>query len=591
MGRLTRSEMEKVLTAARADPKPFIERSLKIRAKDRLVIPFLFNEPQRQIHAIRVALRAKRRPIRLIILKARQEGVSSQEGGYDFAFCASRPGSRSLVIAHERGQAQKLMMMRHLFLANLPSWMHLDADPLKNALTLHRWACADGEVALDSRMAVETASGKEVGRGDTLHRVHASELAFYPDAGRTLTGVLQAVPLEPDTEVVIESTANGIGDEFHRLWLSAERGESEFVPIFLPFFLMDEYRLDPPEDFKRNAEEQGLKAAFGLDNAQLYWRRRKIATDFGGDEEAFAQEFPTTSVEAFRVSGRPALPQKVLAEYRTAAAAETFRDGDLQKGVFVPKHLGVVRIFTPPEPGHEYLIGVDTSLGIRGGDYSAAAVIDRTTVGFAAEMLLWIDPRYLAHEIRRLGAFYNMAIVAIELNNHGLSTQTELIEHLRYPKPWRWRRYDNLTRIWTDKAGWETNWRTRPLLIDSMVFGLRQHLVGIRSLRMIDQLLRLDADTATAGDDDLAMAAMIAFHCHIHTPMANGRMPRTVEMVQDGAEPPPPLPPDLLSRIAWKGVDRLHAQPRNGGLSDASRELLGDLYYDDQTDPAPEIEY
>jgi hypothetical protein len=163
---------------------------------------------------------------------------------------------------------------------------------------------------LDSGYKVGTAGNKGVGRGNNLQYFHGSEVAFWPHADEHAKGILQAVPRAKETEIILESTANGLGNYFHQMWQAAEAGDSDFLPIFVPWYWQDEYRADDIGSFEANEEEEGLMDAYGVDEGQLLWRREKIAelTVNGMDgSKAFKQEYPFTAAEAFQNTGEDGL--------------------------------------------------------------------------------------------------------------------------------------------------------------------------------------------------------------------------------------------------------------------------------------------
>ena len=127
-----------------------------------------------------------------------------------------------------------------------------------------------------------------------------SEIAFWQHDEKILAGLFQGISAAEGTEVILESTANGAQGEFYRLWKGACNGENEYMPIFLPWYITDEYRREAPEGMQLTIEEETLVEKYGLDNDQLYWRRLKIAE---GGELKFQQEYPATADEAFIVSG------------------------------------------------------------------------------------------------------------------------------------------------------------------------------------------------------------------------------------------------------------------------------------------------
>lgn len=139
----------------------------------------------------------------------------------------------------------------------------------------------------------------------TIHGgTHNSEVGFWPHADEHAKGVMQAVSDEPGTEIILESTANGIGNYFHARWVAAMAGESGYQAIFVPWYWQPEYRINTP-GLVLTDEEEGLMAFYkdnGLTPEHLAWRRIKIAglsTDFDAGLEQFKQEYPFSANEAF----------------------------------------------------------------------------------------------------------------------------------------------------------------------------------------------------------------------------------------------------------------------------------------------------
>ena len=158
---------------------------------------------------------------------------------------------------------------------------------------------------LDSGYKIGTAGNKAVGRGQTIQYFHGSEVGFWQNAAEHTKGIMQAIPSGEGSEVILESTANGVGNYFHEQWKAAEKGLSEFLPIFVPWYWQDEYRRDA-EGLQLTDEEIELKAIYGVDNEQLSWRRNKVfelATDGNDGEISFKQEYPMNAAEAFQVTG------------------------------------------------------------------------------------------------------------------------------------------------------------------------------------------------------------------------------------------------------------------------------------------------
>jgi hypothetical protein len=133
---------------------------------------------------------------------------------------------------------------------------------------------------------------------------------------------LQAVPEEDDTEVVLETTANGVGNLFHGMWADAERGVGDFIAIFVPWYWQEEYTRDVPDDFDATDEEREYQRLYGLTDGQLVWRRAKIQQL--KDAALFKQEYPATAAEAFQMSGHDSfIKPEPVAIARKAACLES----------------------------------------------------------------------------------------------------------------------------------------------------------------------------------------------------------------------------------------------------------------------------
>lgn len=278
--------------------KSFIDYSvscLKILDKNGNLIPFILNKAQLYLHKIVEKQLQEKGMIRVIILKGRQQGISTYIAGRLFWKITSNFGKRAYVIAHEQSASDNLFSMTQRFYDNSPSIVapHVGKS---NAKELYM-------DKLDSGYKVTTAGSKATGRSGTAQYLHASEVAFWDNAMEHMAGIGQTVPNIKGTEVFLESTANGINNIFHELWQKAIRGESGYLPIFIPWYWQPEYRMPIDKNFKVTKEEQILIDTYKLDYQQIAWRRHKISTDFNDDISLFQQEYPCSTSEAFRYSG------------------------------------------------------------------------------------------------------------------------------------------------------------------------------------------------------------------------------------------------------------------------------------------------
>jgi hypothetical protein len=278
---------------------PFYARNcLQIRTKDSGLKKFILNSAQVYIHN-KIEQQVKETgKVRAIILKGRQQGASTYVGGRFIHKTTHNKGVRAFILTHDGESTNALFEMTERYYDNLPPSVKPVASTA-NAKELHFGA-------IDSGYKIGTAGNKAVGRGQTLQYFHGSEVAFWMNASEHTKGIMQAVPDAPGTEVIWESTANGVGNFFHQQWKIAEKGLSEFIPIFVPWYWQTEYIKALPEGFKTTEEEDALAKYHDLSDEQIYWRRIKIAeltTDGVDGEKAFKQEYPMNAAEAFQVSG------------------------------------------------------------------------------------------------------------------------------------------------------------------------------------------------------------------------------------------------------------------------------------------------
>jgi hypothetical protein len=288
------SEREKAIRARlRDDFTHYAPRCLKIRTKEAKIRPFVLNRAQAYLHERLEAQIAETGKVRALVLKGRQQGISTYLGGRFYHKVTHRKGTRVFILTHEQDATNNLFGMVERYHENCPVLVKPQTGA-SNAKELNF-------PRLDSGYAVGTAGSKAVGRSQTIQFFHGSEVAFWPNAETHFAGVVQAVPDFDGTEIVLESTANGVGGEFHERWQQAEAGVGDYITVFIPWFWQDEYSRAVPDGFTLDTEEQDYMEAYGLQLGQMVWRRAKIAEL--KDPILFKQEYPATAAEAFQMSG------------------------------------------------------------------------------------------------------------------------------------------------------------------------------------------------------------------------------------------------------------------------------------------------
>ena len=503
----------------------YIEGCLKIRTKTGAIIPFRMNAAQRKLYDVARRQQESGRPVRIIILKARQLGFSTLTEALIFHACATRPNATALIVTHREDATANLFRMPKLFYDALP-------DPIKPMLRASnaqelvfenptRSAKEKAErPGLRSRIRCATAGGKGIGRSDTLQCVHLSEYAFWPEGSdgkaATLTGILQAVPSTPQSMVIIESTANGYED-FKERWDAASAGENDFEAVFFAWFENPEYAMDPVPGTEWTPEERDLAERYGLTDRQLQWRRWCIANNCGGSLDMFRQEYPSNPDEAFLHSGTGVFDneQVILRREHTPDPVKRGRfiiDEDMG-AEWEDDPLGEIKIWQEPEEGHPYVIGGDTAG--EGSDWFTAYVLDNSTgKQVAALRRQYSEPEYV-RTVYALGMYYEKAMIGLETN---FSTYPVMkLDELGYPNQYTREREDTYTRQVKKSYGFRTDRQTRPRIIAGLVETFGAHPTWIMDDELLLEMLTFAYNEdhrpeAMAGKhDDLVMAAAITY--------------------------------------------------------------------------------
>lgn len=498
----------------------YIESCLKIKTKSGTVVPFRLNDAQRKLYAVAKRQQDAGKPVRLIILKARQLGFSTLTEGLIFHACATRKNVNALIVAHREDATANLFRMSKLFYDELPA----PVKPMLRASNAQELVFEnpsklrserEARPGLRSRIRCATAGGRGIGRSDTLQCVHLSEYAFWPDGAdgkaSTLAGILQAVPSLPGTMVVIESTANGFED-FKERWDAAVAGENDFEPVFFAWFENPDYSMPVVPGTEWTPEERELQDAYRLTDEQLQWRRWCIANNCGGSLDMFRQEYPASPGEAFLHSGTGVFDneQIVLRLERLPSPAGR---GEFADGEWTESETGAITLYELPEEGVPYVLGGDTAG--EGSDYFTAIVIDNVSGRIVAKLRQkYSEPEYV-RQIYALGRFYNDALVAIETN---FSTYPVMkLQEMEYPNQYSREREDTYTRQMRKSYGFRTDRQSRPRAIANLVEVFSSHPEWFTDRELLEEMLTFcynedHRPEALAGKhDDLVMGAAITY--------------------------------------------------------------------------------
>ena len=461
------TEINDVARKLKADFPVYAKNILKIVTKEGEISPFVMNSGQKWLHERLNNQLDEQGNIRALILKARQVGISTYVEGRFFWKITQNRNANAFVLSHLAESTNSIFNMVRFFYDNVPhpAFKPDLASQSANALVF------DG---INSRYRVGTARSTQTGRGQTNRFVHGSEVAFYPQGSDIVAGLLQTVGGK-DSEVILESTANGAGGWFYDQVMKSLRGETEWITCFIPWFWMKEYQRKPSPYFERTPEEDALAKTYNLTDAQLCFRRAKL--DELGSNDLFRQEYPSTPLESFLTSGRCFVEDQALTMCENDCYSPDFI-GEFRNGEMFARQSGPFRQWVAPNKEESYTVGVDVAEGLSYGDYSCAQVLDSS--GY--QVACWhghIDPFEYATLLKEIALRYNNAYVIVERNNHGLTTLRRL-QDLGYSNLYIESSVDGAygDRM-TKRGGFLTTTKTKPLIIDNLAALLRQRESGI----------------------------------------------------------------------------------------------------------------
>lgn len=458
-------------------------------------------------------------PVRYIILKARQMGLSTIIEALCFWWTTTHKNVNSVIIAHKKKAAKNLYKMFRRFYDNADQYFRptrkyntkddLTFDVDDNVKEDYR-ARGLKPPGLGSEIQTMVASEGE-GRSDTILFFHGSEVAFWDKNSDVLSAVLQTIPLMPNTFAFLESTANGVGGFFYDEWQFAKKGESRFKPLFFAWHEHPEYMLEGKIEVYDEEELELLdifkKMGYPEEDwdRKLFWRREK-KKEFRSEPDKFYQEYPKDDQEAFLASGRTVFDIRQLIKMEEEARDHQPMFGSVIKvkndrgqehyqfdqvpatadGV-PPTPLKVWELPIKRDIGKKimadvkYTIAIDTAEGIdkgagdkEEGDYSVIDVMRTDTLKTVARWRGHTDPDLLGEIAFHLGTFYNYALIGCEVNNQGIVTVQKL-RNLFYRNLYqRETSEDEQFQERTSRMGWQTNRKTKPVIIGELVKAIRE---------------------------------------------------------------------------------------------------------------------
>ena len=282
------------------DMESYARECLMIKDKHMRTVPLRLNTAQRYLHAACEKMLREEGLVRILVLKGRQQGISTYVAARFYRRATLVRGTSVFILAHDQSASDHLFGMVDRFQQYNPLAPKVGTDNAKEL----------DFPALDSRYRVAIAGLKAGGRSRTNNLFHGSEVAWWTNPMAHFAASIETVPELSGTEIILETTANGVDEAFYDLWQKAVAGETIYRPVFIPWTWQPEYRAPVDGDFRPSdvRPEEGemseveLMETYGLTPEQIMWRRRKLAGSYHGDVRLFNQEYPLTPEMAFAYS-------------------------------------------------------------------------------------------------------------------------------------------------------------------------------------------------------------------------------------------------------------------------------------------------
>ncbi len=482
---------------AKVNPFSLVEDGhLWIKTKEAKLIPLELNKAQRHVLSIIKPLWNENKIIRILLLKARQLGMSTLIEAIIYSLTSQVENVNADIIADEQKRSDNLFEMSKLYQEKCPDYIKPSVKK-SNAKKLE----FEG---IHSQILVETANDPDAGRSFTFQLVHLSECARFRNNETLMLGLSQTVPILPHTMIIKETTANGF-NHFKEEWDAATNKETDYLPIFIPWYWAEEYRMALAEGFTIGDRHYGeaSKAEFELEDImkkegisdikeRLQWRRWCIRNNCGNKVVNFQQEYPSTPEEAFIASGDCAFDkEQLLIQLRKnikPLARGNIVELDGKYSFRADPIVGDFKIYEPlkARSQEQYVIAGDACSG-SGKDWATLVVIGKRSNNVVATYRMKVDSDVLAQKASFLGHFYHDAIIAIENNSYGFHANLKL--NSLYGNVFKQEVIDKTDGKTTTKFGWNTNARTRPDMLGQLKQEVRAGATELRDSTLIREML------------------------------------------------------------------------------------------------------
>jgi hypothetical protein len=411
-----------------------------------------------------------------VTLKARQIGLSTLISTFEFWSTFFYSDRAVVMLSKTERDAVKLLEKAKYGSRFLPDWMKFRGPVMQINQTRMGFS---NESYLES-----LPSASDPARGESVYTVVVDELGLLPNSEEAWAAIEPIADV--GGQVIMLGTAHGEGNLFHKLWVGSQNGTNRFKGIFFPWWSGDR-------------------------DQDWYESKRRDLPDW-----QLAQEYPSDPDEAFLRSGHPVFNVEMLrglTQIDPSRGRLAVPEGGAP--VFELVEQGPLRVWDLPEPGMRYVIGADVAEGLEYGDFSVAQVIEAKSRRTVACYHARVDADLFGSDVLfNLGRFYNQALIGVESNNHGLSTNKAL-QRVLYNPLYRQRSVNRGASPQPGEAlGWRTTSITKPLAIDELNRALRDgelHIFDAETQAELRMFIR-EGDGKMHGSphDDRVMSLAIA---------------------------------------------------------------------------------
>ena len=539
-----------------------------VTIKDKLSgrnVPFVLNRPQRRLLGVMESQRVAGRPVRIILLKARQWGGSTLVQMYmAWMQLVRHTGWNSLICGHLHVTSKSIKRMYNLLLRHYPRELLDGEDGAKPRFTkLEGQPNVQQLAARDCLVLTGSSRSEDAVRGYDIAMAHLSEVAYWQASAMhspddLVRSVCGSIALTAETIVVLESTANGVGDYFHDEWLRAQQGRSDKEAVFVPWHEIGIYTLpvDDAEALWLSMDEyERTLWADGCTLEQINWyhhKRREYRT-----HQLMMAEYPSNASEAFSTSGNNPFPREHLDRMEAGCIRQPVLVGDIQsqglqghdvkRGIhLVAASNGLLSVWEEPERFTpvkvRYMVVVDVGGRAESSDYSVIAVwrlrAPHRKPAIVAQWRGHIDHDQLGWKSVQLAKYYNDALLVIESNT--LTNEAARAGESDYILQAVHRVYGPVYKRDGKKLGFHTNVKTKRMAIAALIEAVREGSYDERDIEAVNEM-------RDYREHNGRYAARPGKHDDILMTRAIGLL-----VMQDGAVVKKEPPPDTsLARDDW----------------------------------------